>query len=537
MSTPSSPSNRDERIEKIENDIVLLKSDVSEIKGLLRELLLANKLKEIEKEKPTDEPIIMSADTPIDTFAAADDDFVPRFSRGNQNKNEAKPENKKDKYYQSARRSTILGPSLPNSADEPINPAAKAGFLTMEPDHSHLVLSSLKIQDICIFYQKFHEFTSTHKYCPSLLGKLTEKVKKLLASKIPNLTVFEINTKTNEEILDLISEAIRPKSRNNFLLLLDSNVNFKMPYDGYKPTATDFSLFVQALYTYREDFATVFDLLAHKNTQSNIPPINNKDNLGVIKLFNKKIPNEYGIRTFSNMFEEKSKEYETLEQYLNDFYKVVASDSRHGEHSRDLQMKLSARLESKITSMATKHIYNEPYATRLRNKPSTQRLHMVNDRPVTDNDFFDNNEITNDSVGDYLLESERSEFQEQSVAIKDMDCNVYEEDGDDLDVLFKYQDNLNYIYADKKQSFTVPPSQTNYQKLLQRPKGKEEVNQYNLLKNLPCRKHLWNQCQHAAKPEDCKFSHDPKELVKLWNQIQELQKTSKFKGALSHDDA
>ena len=62
MSRSSSPSNRDEEIDKIKNDIDTLKSDVSEIKSMLQQMM-AKDTKSI------------NSDFPINTFAAAEDDY------------------------------------------------------------------------------------------------------------------------------------------------------------------------------------------------------------------------------------------------------------------------------------------------------------------------------------------------------------------------------------------------------------------------------------------------------------------------------
>jgi hypothetical protein len=69
---------------------------------------------------------------------------------------------------------------------------------------------------------------------------------------------------------------------------------------------------------YKEKFAFVYHFLADDNSE-NVPGIHNRDG-GIIKLFAKKIPHDYGRNTVKRLLERtKKSEYDVLELFLEDF--------------------------------------------------------------------------------------------------------------------------------------------------------------------------------------------------------------------------
>jgi hypothetical protein len=88
--------------------------------------------------------------------------------------------------------------------------------------------------------------------------------------------------------------ALRPASPEAFLEALDKNVSFPLSSSWIPSRANGEELF-DAILAYKEKFLFVFHFLADDNAD-NVPGIHNREG-GLIRLFAKKIPHDYGKNT------------------------------------------------------------------------------------------------------------------------------------------------------------------------------------------------------------------------------------------------
>ena len=298
-----------------------------------------------------------------------------------------------------------------------------------------------------------------------------------------------------------------------------------------------------------KSFSAAFDILADNNLLKNIPPISNNKHNGIIRIFNDKIPHGYGTSVYSNL---QRNEYLKLEDFLEDFFDKVAMHSKWGDNSRELQMIFTPSSDQNYYAAGIQPDKNELLNVRAKANhfQNRSKLHMIHPNDGANiADSLEEQGYDEDEMGLYLADLPISEFQNQSQPIHD-DHDDYDEVFPDSDYQLKDPEKyLNYVAPVKEVPKTIPPAQHSYQKLLQRPKDDGEKKSYNSYNNqkspnpkglvsmLPCRNELYAKCPFSNDPSKCRFSHDAKELVKLWNTIQMQQKTSKYAQGSSHQDS
>mmetsp|Transcript_20768 Transcript_20768/g.34771 ORF Transcript_20768/g.34771 Transcript_20768/m.34771 type:complete len:317 (+) Transcript_20768:94-1044(+) len=179
-----------------------------------------------------------------------------------------------------AGRQSILERNIQHSEDA----AVQLHMQARQPAYDHIKLS---LAQVIKFVDEAEKYQTQHKVKLPLPSLITDTARDDIIPGAGGLTIKKFYELGDVELFKLLQEKIRPNSRLDFSTKLDGHVDFYL-LKGYKPTPSDFKVFLQALRTYRQRFRKLYELLAQEN-ESNIPPIKNKDD-GVIKIFLRKIP-------------------------------------------------------------------------------------------------------------------------------------------------------------------------------------------------------------------------------------------------------
>jgi hypothetical protein len=132
---------------------------------------------------------------------------------------------------------------------------------------------------------------------------------------------------------------MRPSSPEAFLEALEKNVLFPLP-SNWVPNRGNGEDLYDAILLYKEEFAFVYHFLADDNSD-NVPGIHNRDG-GILKLFAKKLPHDYGKNTVKRLLERaKKSEYDVLELFLEGFIAECKSTSDRAIASNNEMLRFS----------------------------------------------------------------------------------------------------------------------------------------------------------------------------------------------------
>ena len=161
-------------------------------------------------------------------------------------------------------------------ADEMQSIASKNHYTRIQPDFEHIKLEKLNPPAVIRFLRDLSEYQEKHGISLRA-GTLIDK--KIINDLMADNHVFEWDYKTfynssTVEILHLLQDAMKPKSREAFMQQLTAYLDFKVP-SNYSATVTNFKPLYRALLTYRTEFKQLYDFMSYENKR-NIPPCNNK---------------------------------------------------------------------------------------------------------------------------------------------------------------------------------------------------------------------------------------------------------------------
>lgn len=202
-------------------------------------------------------------------------------------------------------------------ADQIKSQAQPLQFHATQPVHN-IALTALTVKQAFTFFESLEEYQtvwSIKLHAPSLLDP---KVRQRLIAKYPHdlrgQKFFQLD---DQALYALVQEFVRPESKNDFIVLLQRNVDFEIR-STYRPSAENFRVLYDAILRYKYVFLKTYELLA-KDNSDNVPECKNKPN-GLIKCFVEKIPFQYGDKVISNF---ASTKFEKIYEFLKVFSKTL----------------------------------------------------------------------------------------------------------------------------------------------------------------------------------------------------------------------
>ena len=191
-----------------------------------------------------------------------------------------------------------------------------------QPDFSHIRLNSLNLRSYFEFVEAIWEYEQKNSIDLPVAALLSKPVREALIARHPDQTRGNFYNLPTKNVLRLLQIELRPEGRLTFHKHLQANTFFPELPHGYRPDASNFKVFYNALLLYRFRFLRVFTILSDGNPHHNIPKCENKEG-GLIKTFLDKIPFEYGQRLHREM---PTTQYVYFEEYVEDFFRFVEQD-------------------------------------------------------------------------------------------------------------------------------------------------------------------------------------------------------------------
>lgn len=200
------------------------------------------------------------------------------------------------------------------------------------PSLDHIWLKSRGVSAIVSWIESCKDYYETNRINFVTPSRVSKEMRELIMAIPPIIT----NTRTfynlsDDDLFDRVRSLIRPKTTNDFIEKMRRNVDFSISAH-YKPTPSDFGMFLSSLLVYRRNFHQLYDTLAANNA-ANIPECRNKEGF-LLKVFIEKIPYEYGERTFLLL---KKNTFDNIHSFFQAWDKAVAKHKLQYEAAVELR--------------------------------------------------------------------------------------------------------------------------------------------------------------------------------------------------------
>jgi hypothetical protein len=236
------------------------------------------------------------------------------------NLNRRKPKDKRE----SNKRESILS----RVTAEAENPRYDVVMTQTPPKSDHIRLKYLSLGSVFRFIDSVNEYQLAYGIKLKVPTLIDESVREQLLAHHPRVTVPMFYVMSTSKIVKLLLQEVRPHSALQFRMAIEKNAKFELR-SNYKPSASDFKPFYDALLIYRNRVIKVYEICAEDN-EDNIPHITNKEG-GLVKVFLDAIPHGYGKRVYETM---KCTKFESMHDFLRDFYRVVDAHYKYFESAK-----------------------------------------------------------------------------------------------------------------------------------------------------------------------------------------------------------
>ena len=392
------------------------------------------------------------------------------------------------------------------------------------PKYDHIMLESFSIRKIFSFIDQVYEYQSRNGISLPVAALLSEKVRGQLLAHHPTISINQFYELEVSKIFRYLLKEVRPKTKLAFIDCLERHVSFELPHN-YRPSASDFKPFYDALLLYRKNFERVFDAISFHN-ENNIPLVENKDG-GLIKVFLDKIKFDYGKNLFK-LFPKKK--FKSIDDFLNTFYLEVEQDFKRYKRARETNSHFGGT-EYVSRSHSSKPVQlTKPHAYPHKKKFTHGKLNAIlgdQDEDESNNDMRDNHEhekaIDAFDLNSSIVEpTQVSTYQSEGESSDERDEDNYDQKGEAADTNVEVSDeetraeeSLTQQLQQELAYVTNQANSANNSKPSDVPNGC-----FQLL--------LYGKCAKAP-PSKCSYSHDPKILVRTHYYITKLLQNSKYK--------
>lgn len=246
-------------------------------------------------------------------------------------------------------------------------------------------LETLSIGEVIRFCDEVDKFEAHHGTALKVGTLFSEDAKLRLVSKSDGrLTHRRFYTYSRSTIFEELKRAMRPRSPEALLEVLDRNVGFPL-LASWTPNRGNGEDLFDAILMYKEKFLFVYHFLADDNAE-NVPGVHNREG-GIMRLFAKKIPHEYGKNTVKRLLEKKRKqEYDVLELFLEDFVAECESTRDLAIRSNNEMLRFTKpKFEDNIDKRPERKSFNQD--RRFSNAPvrNLNTLELLEDEQIEDN--------------------------------------------------------------------------------------------------------------------------------------------------------
>ena len=338
-------SRLETRIDRLAENTDIKFAEIKEQFTELRELLYMKLtgLPGKEKESPT-----VSEGTPppvfSDTGASESIKLSRHFYEDYSPVNPAQHE-KEDPVPQSKNRGR-LSASFKNAVDMQtlidFN-AGKVEYTKKSPDISGLRLGSLSERDIVEWLNRWDEILAEHPTYPfNFASSISSYIKqKLVTANDITDGLREVNRAGLPELVQWLCTCIRPIDNISFIKALDMNVFFRSKKD-FILTERNHRDFYENIKIYNRDFSHLLDLLMDSlHEGQEYPPMNTKEGVGILWVYLKKFPCDYGHAVWIDV--PGDKKFKNFSEFLVEFMKVCQKHRMFSEATVKLSHVVSYR--------------------------------------------------------------------------------------------------------------------------------------------------------------------------------------------------
>jgi len=151
----------------------------------------------------------------------------------------------------------------------------------------------------------------------------------------------EVNRAGFPELIRWLCACIRPVDKVEFIKALENNVFFRSKKD-FVLTEKNHRDFYENIKMYNRDFCCLLDLLMDSLQEGQeAPPMTVKEGVGILSVYIKKIPCDYGWAVWTDMPTEKK--YKKFSEFLTEFMKVCQRHRNLSEGTQKLSHVVSYR--------------------------------------------------------------------------------------------------------------------------------------------------------------------------------------------------
>jgi hypothetical protein len=271
------------------------------------------------------------------------------------------------------------------------------------PDTSRLYLGTLTERDIVEWLTRWDEIISEDPTYPfNVASTISRFVKqKLVTENDINGGLYDVNRAGLPQLIRWLCTCIRPIDNISFIKALDSNVHFRSKKD-FILTEKNHRDFYENIKTFNRDFTFLLDLLMDSLLDGQEhPPVNTKEGIGILWVYLKKFPCDYGHAVWVDMTGDKK--FRKFSDFLIEFMKVCQKHRMYSENTQKLSHVVGFRKGKggnsggDFNNHTKQYEYHAPkrYADQGHRRPDdrqTSRLAMLADKQLQRTSDDDGNE-------------------------------------------------------------------------------------------------------------------------------------------------
>ena len=214
--------------------------------------------------------------------------------------------------------------------------ARKIEYTKKTPDTSGIRLGSFSERDIVDWLNQWEDVVAEDPEYPFNFANSISKFTKQRMITVNDIEggLRQVNSAGMPELVKWLCTCIRPIDNISFINSLDRNVYFRSKQD-FVLTEKNHRDFFENIKTYNRDFCCLLDLLMDSLLErQECPPMTAKEGEGILFVYLKKIPCEYGWAVWRDM--PKEKKYKKFSEFLTEFMKICQKHRNLSEGTQKL---------------------------------------------------------------------------------------------------------------------------------------------------------------------------------------------------------
>jgi hypothetical protein len=317
------------------------------------------------------------------------------------------------------------------------------------PDTTSIRLGNFSERDIVDWFNQWADAIAEDPGYPfSFAGSISRHIKmKMITVNDIEGGLQEINAAGMPELLKWLCVCIRPIDNISFINSLDRNVFFRSKPD-FVLTERNHRDFFENIKTYNRDFCCLLDLLMDSLLETQeYPPMSAKEGEGILFVYLKKIPCDYGWAVWRDM--PKEKKYKTFSEFLTEFMKICQKHRTLSEGTQKLSHVVNYKKWK--TNFKGNNFDIKPFEDNRSKRFNDQRNGRTDERPGHRLSAMERRKYQSNPEEDYYYRNSADEYQDEENAFLYPDIYPQEEyfDYDQDSNSLREKDNKKIVDTDE----------------------------------------------------------------------------------------